>query len=559
MLLITIDTWRWDHVGAAGRGAVVTPVLDRLASEGLYVRQAQSPCPLTTPAHATIMTGLVPYRHGIRDNAHFTLVPGVKTLAEAMRDGGYATWAVISGAPLKKDRGLARGFESYDDTGLDKEDVQGFVPAQRPAPETNARAVALLRSAAETRPVFLWVHYYDVHYPYKPPEPFRSSYPRNPYAGEVAYVDFEIGQLLDAAFERSPRWVVVVTGDHGEGLRDHGELTHGLTLYESTIEVPLIVWPRPAGVTVPTAPVGLVDVTPTLCQLAGVAGPPCDGKDILGPIPSDRWLCSESSTSTLAFGLNPILAMRRGDRIWIHHGAEEVYDLAADAGQREDVSKQEASFIAEASRHMPELFGSDPLASILAPTLTPSSEEVAALRSLGYVGGSVPKSASELTAMDIREFVPQYMSFMKATAAFDDKRYQEAYELTKAFVDAYPRAPKGQRELGLICVALKDAEQAGRAFTAAVELDPTDADSFVNLGSLAVLRGDRVAARGLYERAIALREDFPEAHLNLGLITLDGPEFAAVAVPHLKRFLELSPQDPDAPKVRAELAKRGAS
>jgi hypothetical protein len=166
VLLVTIDTWRWDHVGASGRGKVATPHLDRLAAEGTYLARVQTTCPLTTPAHATILTGLTPRAHGIHDNQHFVLAPSAVTLAERFQRAAYDTGAFVSGAPLRRAYGLDRGFGTYDDQGLALEALDRSAPPSRRAGETTARALAWLGSRAPGRPSFLWVHYYDPHEPY---------------------------------------------------------------------------------------------------------------------------------------------------------------------------------------------------------------------------------------------------------------------------------------------------------------------------------------------------------------------------------------------------------
>jgi arylsulfatase A-like enzyme len=238
ILLVTIDTWRWDHIGVSGQRKVETPNLDRLAAEGAYVRRLQSTCPLTTPAHASLLTGLLPREHGIRDNQHFSLAPGIETLAQTFKESGYRTGAVISGAPLRRTYGLDRGFDAYEDSGLGVEGDNAFTPYSRPANAATDLALAWLRVQPADAPVLLWVHYYDPHWPYTPPDPFRDRYAATPYAGEVAFVDAQLGRLIETVRGDGRRdWIVAATGDHGEGLGDHGESTHGILLYGSTIDV----------------------------------------------------------------------------------------------------------------------------------------------------------------------------------------------------------------------------------------------------------------------------------------------------------------------------------
>ncbi|MEJ2581979.1 MAG: sulfatase, partial [Acidobacteriota bacterium] len=243
ILLITLDTTRADSVGFES-DAVETPALDALADRGTRFAQAWATVPMTLPSHTSMMTGLYASQHGIRENSRF-LADDRVVLAERLRDAGYSTAAFVSGYPLKRRFGLARGFDHYDDD-------MGAGNAERAAGPTTDRALSYLASNPGG-PLFVWVHYFDPHEPYAPPEPFRSAYPSSPYLGEIAYMDQELGRLIDAFEEhgggRNQR--IMAVGDHGEGLGDHGEMLHGNLLYGSVMRVPMVA----AGAGIPVGEV----------------------------------------------------------------------------------------------------------------------------------------------------------------------------------------------------------------------------------------------------------------------------------------------------------------
>jgi arylsulfatase A-like enzyme len=233
ILLVTLDTTRWDAIGPEARGAR-TPGFDALAARGLRFRQAYATAPETLPSHASMLTGLYPAGHGVRENARY-LAPAHPVAAEKLRAGGYRTAAFVSSFVLARRFGLARGFEHYDDALPERR-------SERSARETTDRALAWLEGGAGREPLFLWVHYFDPHAPYEPPEPYRSRHPRSPYLGEVEAMDEQLGRLVAALEGRSRGPVaIVVASDHGEGLGDHGEAQHGNLVYQSTMLVPVVI------------------------------------------------------------------------------------------------------------------------------------------------------------------------------------------------------------------------------------------------------------------------------------------------------------------------------
>jgi arylsulfatase A-like enzyme len=279
ILLITLDTTRADRLGSYGYAGAATPNLDRLASEGVRFARALSPVPLTLPAHATLLTGRQPFTHGVRNNGHFTLPEDVPTLASVLSTRGYDTAAFVSSFVLDRQFGLATGFTHYDAT-LDEARPGAAVSLEleRRGDRTVAAARAWLadRARQAQRPYFLWVHLYDPHEPYAAPSPYRERFAGRDYDGEVAFADALVGELLEASgYASGAPPLVVVASDHGESLGEHGESTHGLFVYDETQRVPLIVtWPRVLSPRVVETPVRLLDVAPTVADLAAEATRP---------------------------------------------------------------------------------------------------------------------------------------------------------------------------------------------------------------------------------------------------------------------------------------------
>src|SRR5262249_28331086 len=275
VLLVTIDTLRADHVGAYGSTAGLTPTLDRLAREGVPFEHAYAHVPLTLPSHTSPLTALYPTQHGGHDNGAFR--PGdLPTLATALQSAKYRTAAFVGAFVLDARFGLNRGFDTYDDrlagSSADLEVVQ------RTAEQVLEPAFQWIQgnhqSPITNQPFFAWVHLYDPHEPYAAPEPYRSRYTTDPYAGEVAYTDASLGSFLERlrANGHLSNTLVVVAADHGESLGDHGERTHGLFAYDATLRVPLVMWAPPRlAPAVATFPARLVDVAPTILDLVGAA------------------------------------------------------------------------------------------------------------------------------------------------------------------------------------------------------------------------------------------------------------------------------------------------
>jgi arylsulfatase A-like enzyme/Flp pilus assembly protein TadD len=350
-VLVTIDTLRADRLGCYGSPDVATPHLDRIARDGAFFPQAAVAVPLTRPSHVTLLTGLDPAEHGIRDNVSPALAPHVPTLATVLEGAGFRTAAFVSSVVLSAQSGLNRGFGTYSDRfEVGADDARFLNAIQRRGDGPTAEAVAWLEAQREGR-FFLWLHLYDPHDPYEPPEPYASRYRDRPYDGEVAFSDELVGRLDAALTRRGLReeTLLVVTSDHGEGLGEHGESVHGFFVYQSTIRVPLLL--RGTGITPgarPAVTARAVDLVPTVLDLLAVPSPPGGrftgrslartlGGETLGEQPA----YGESLLPLLHYGWSGLRTLREGRWKYIHAPRPELYDLQGDPGELKNLADAE--------------------------------------------------------------------------------------------------------------------------------------------------------------------------------------------------------------------------
>jgi choline-sulfatase len=398
VVLVTIDTLRADRLGAYGHAAAATPHLDRIAGEGVLAADASAHVPLTRPSHVTLFTGRLPTEHGIRDNVSPAVLPDVPVLAQLFRDAGFRTAAFVSSVVLSSESGLDRGFESYSDRFAGGSDDARFLSsAQRRGDQTLDEAVQWLEANRAGR-LFLWVHLYDPHDPYEPPEPYLSRYADRPYDGEVAWSDELVGRL-DAALARlglGGQALLVVTSDHGEGLGDHGEALHGFFTYQTTLRVPLILrGPGLARGKRLSGLIGLVDLFPTLLDLAGVpppAGIRLGGTSFAatargGPSVPEAPLYAESLVPLLHFGWSDLRVVRDGRWKYVQAPRPELYDLQADPGERTNLLAAEPARAEAFRKGLARFLAAEREASPPGAAGGISTELLERLGALGYVGG----------------------------------------------------------------------------------------------------------------------------------------------------------------------------
>ena len=523
LLFVSLDTVRADHLGAYGAGAAETPALDALARAGVLFEHAQSAVPLTLPAHATMMSGLLPPLHGVHNNGAEQFPASLDTLATVLQAAGYRTGAFIGGFVLDHRFGLARGFDTYDDE-IPRAAAGADIEAERSGAEVTDRALRWLQRA-DSRPFFLWVHLYDAHAPYNPPEPWRGRHASSLYDGEIAFVDSQVGRLLEALDRSGARaqTVVAVAGDHGEALGEHGERTHGLLLYEPTLRVPLIVRSArlPAGRKV-REPVGLVDVAPTLAGLLGrrFAGP-TDGRDLSAallagrePPPYDLYAETEYPRY---FGWSPLFALRRAERKYIAAPRAELYDLGADPGEATNLVAGGGAPTEELAGRLTELRS----AKALAPTLAADdAESRARLASLGYVGGAGQGATESDGLPDPKEQIGLFRDLEDARDLIARGAPRRARAILERLAAADPRNPIFRGTLAKALRDLGDGEAAIRHYRAAAESGGGDPEAWYNLGVALQEAGRRDEARQALRTAVTLRPQYSEARNVLGLCAL---------------------------------------
>ena len=523
LLLVTIDTVRADHLGAYGYAAAETPNLDRLAREGVRFDQASSAVPLTLPSHATILSGLLPPHHGLRNNGGGRLPEGDATLATRLSAAGYRTAAFVGAFVLDHRFGLNRGFETYDDEVPRDPDAPGALEAERPGSVVVDRALAWL-SQSDSRPFFAWVHHYDAHAPNDPPEPFRSRHRDALYDGEIASVDFQVGRLLEgiAREGKAASTIVAVAADHGEALGEHGELTHGFLLYEPTLHVPLILrGPRLSAGRVVRTPVSLVDLAPTLEGL--LALPPgsgkLDGRDLSGSLlsgkePAAADLYAESEYPRV-FGWSGLSALRRRGLKFIEAPKPELYDLAADRKEEKNLLAP-GSVRSDLSARIAEFRSGE-----RAPEATPAagrSEEAAKLASLGYLSGSPSKSAGKAVELrDPKDMVTAFQQFEKAHWELVGGQPRQAQ---KKLLDLVAHDPGNSVFLDSLARSYRQAGDLSRAiqyYRRAVAAAPEDPDGRYDLA--VTLQEAGRTTESLHEIEETLRRDSsrPEALDVLGI------------------------------------------
>lgn len=586
VILITIDTLRADSVGFAGNTRVKTPFLDSLAARGLVFRNAHAHNVITLASHVNILTGLYPFQHGVRENAGYKLDPRHQTVATMLRRAGFATGAFVGAFPLDSRFGLNQGFDTYDDNyGKGSATVDFVVQERRAAAVLDAAARWWGAHAGQKR--FMWVHLYDPHAPYAPPEPFLSEYRKTPYLGEIAYVDDSLAKSIGPILAADPGALVVVTADHGEAMGDHGEATHGLFAYESTLKIPLVV----AGHGTPhrsvTTFVRHVDIVPTILEATAVAGPPgLPGASLLAPNPAAHDSYFESLSASLNRGWAPLTGIIHNDLKYIDLPVAELYDLPRDPREVHNLREDRRRDVEEARRLLAPLAGATQARGAI------SSEEAARLRSLGYVSGSAaprthytaaddPKNLISLDtrmhdAVDaferndpvralqlarevvaarpdmaagrellafmlqqndrIAEAIQELKSMVGSGSASDDNLAQLALLLSQtghageAVKLLEPRAASGDADLvNTYGVALSDAgrpEEAERQFQHVIAIDPNNAPALQNLGIAALKKGDPAKAEANLLRALELNPRLPLALNTLGVIYAQNNDFA---------------------------------
>ena len=536
VLLITVDTLRADRLGCYGAGRVATPAMDALAAEGVRFEHAYAQVPITLPSHAVILTGTYPMYNGVRDFTSHGIPAGVGLMAEAFKRQGYQTAGFVSSFVLDSTWGFGRGFETYDDH-FDPRQFETLSPGniQRRASETVDRLLAWLRArpegASEARPFFVWLHLYDPHSSYNPPEPFRTRYAGRLYDGEVAYTDSQLARLFSELRKTGTydRALIVLLSDHGESLGEHGEDEHGFFIYNSTLHVPMIFkLPRgQSSARVVQQPVGTIDVAPTLLELLRLRDPlsrQFQGSSlaslILGKVPlSDRVVYSESYYPRDSFGWAPLSSIANGRVRYIEAPRPEIYDLTQDAGETRNLIGQrraDSEALRAELQNFERRYGAK-VETARGPAL--STETLEKLKSLGYVAYSAPAPASPGEDLaDPKDKISTLRQILTAADQTRLRRFSEADRLLSEIAGSEPELYVVPFQRGENFLAWKKPDRAIAEFKKSLSRNPAFVQAALGLGRAHFLLGQDEQAALALQVALDLSPDDFRAHLALSKV-----------------------------------------
>ena len=534
LLLITIDTLRADHLSCNGAQNVATPNLDRLAADGVNFTRARSPVPLTLPSHASILTGNYPPTHGIRDNASSRLADSQRTLTEALQASGYETAAFLGSFVLDRRFGLAQGFETYDDQVAKAPEMLENLEAERNAGAVLDAFESWLSARSGDSPFFAWLHFYDPHAPYLPPEPFANRFQGDPYAGEVAYVDQMVGRVLATLEDRDMlrEMVVGIVGDHGEGLGEHGERTHSLLIYNSTLHVPMILFAPgqiEAGSRVESL-VRTIDLAPTLLELVGHQQEFGEGQSLV-PLIGKGGEDSESREADLIhaayseslyaqrnLGWSSVLGLETGTHRLILGPDPELYDLLVDPEEQHDLAEARPELIEELNLLFDQM-ALEPVGErgeSKIPAMDP--EIVEQLRSLGYLSGS--SASSRVIGKDgevnPRKFIGDWERIEEGLRYYAQDDYANAAERFEAVLRVHPETPLLYEYLGSCYERSGKADEAEKVYRSALDMGLESSEFHLGLARISMEKGDSRAAEDELLNAIELDPLSVVAHHTLG-------------------------------------------
>lgn len=595
VLLITVDTLRADHVGCYGARNVKTPAMDALAAGGTRFDNALTCVPITVPSHAAILSGTYPPWNGVRDFTSPPLRSNVGLLAEAFKRHGYATAAFVSAFVLDSSWGLSRGFETYDDQ-FDARQFETRNPGnvQRRAGETVDRVLAWFKThepRGAASPFFVWLHLYDPHSPYDPPEPFHTQYKGHLYDGEIAYADSQLGRLFDYMRQTGnyDKSLIVLLADHGESLGEHGEDEHGFFIYRSTLRVPLLVkLPRgEAAGRVFSTPVSTVDVAPTLLELVHLQDPlsrQFQGISLaawlVGKPPEDAGpVYAETLYPRDSFGWSPLRAITTPRFEYISAPHPELYDGAADPAQKHNIYDRHGADAASLRDHLQAFERRYTIATPGAnPAAALSPDKVEKLRSLGYVAYSAPPTTGKETNLpDPKDRLQVFKSilhaedlaaaghidrsdavlnslrgqepnlylipFMLGENAAKAQRWADAEKNLLASVKLNPTFDQAVMALARATFAEGKLEQSRTWLELALSQNPNNFLAHHGLGLVEQAEHHEAEAQLNFEAALKEKPDYPPSLQGLGITLVDARRYGD-AVPRLEAAASLGADDP---------------
>lgn len=557
LLLITLDTFRADYLGVNGASEVLTPHLDALARGGVNFTRARAPVPLTLPSHASILTGTYPPGHGVRDNGSFRLADERLTLAEVLGESGYATAAFVASFVLDRRFGLAQGFAVYDDQITSDPAMLESLEAERGGEDVLAAFTQWLEERHDPGPFFAWLHLFDPHAPYLPPEPFRSRYAGNPYAGEIAYTDQVVGRIVEALESRQllDSTIVAVVGDHGEDLGEHGETTHALLIYNSTLHVPLIL--RAPGLLPEGVQFGelvrIIDLAPTLLDLLGLPADFGEGASLRPAIvsraaddsrPPDpaRSAYSESLYAQLNLGWSPLYGLEAGDFHLILAPESELYALADDPAESINLASTLPEPLGQMRSELLQILKNDLHRDPAVASVIAEPAAVDKLRSLGYLSASRPSRSPTRSArpVDPKTRIAVWERLQLAMAQFGGGDFRAAAVTLQEVLASERDIPLLYEYLGSSFMRLEEWSKAEKVYRRALERGIESAALRIDLGLIHAQRGDLPGAEQEFLAALSLDELSVAAHYRLaGLYR--SRQHHGKAIEHYRQALAVNP------------------
>jgi arylsulfatase A-like enzyme/Tfp pilus assembly protein PilF len=586
VVLISIDTCRADYLSCYGYPRKTTPNIDAVADNSIIFENVISPVPLTLPAHASMLTGTIPPYHGVHDNFHYWLGSSNITLAETLKENGFTTAAIISAFVMDSQFGLNQGFDTYYDR-FDRK-VNQPEASERPGRQTSLLAQNWLDQHKD-RKFFLFLHYYDPHTKYEPPEPFASKFADNLYAGEIAYTDYCIAQVIQKLKDSGlfDSTLLIITGDHGEMLDEHHEQEHGYFIYQSAIKVPLIFkLPQQNKSQKIKDIVSLIDIVPTICRLLNIQPPSqVQGKD-LSPYFSgnhkpaeQRYLYCESLTST-KYGCNPLLGMISEGWKYIQTTRPELYNTAKDHA--------ESINLIEKHPHRARIL-QDQIKQVLEQSIPTADSDGKApmdektrkrLESLGYVAAAVSENFQfDQSKDDPKDLIDFHLDSINVNNLISQKKYDQAeilckellskqpdfYEICNSMVriafergdkekslafalkslELNPNQPYIHTNVAVTLTELNKLDQAIEHFNESLRLNPNQIGVHFGIANIFKQQGKLEQAAEIYRKVLQSRPNAAAAHNNLGKILLLQGKYEQAAA-HCIKAIQINPQLPEA-------------
>jgi len=524
LLIITVDTLRADHIGIYGYEKNETPNMDALGRNGVFFYQAFCHVPLTLPSHCTLFTGTLPLFHGVRDNGYRLPAFNI-TLAQIMKENGYQTAAFVGAFPLDSRFGLDNGFDVYDDSYGSKNIVRDLSFIERKAEEVNSRAIDWITKNKDKK-FFIWIHYFDPHTPYDPPLPYSHSYAGREYDGEIAYTDAVIGELIEKLdqLQLTDHTITILTSDHGEGLGDHNEITHGIFVYDSTLRVPLIfhnpkILPKNRVV---SEQVGLFDIMPTVLDLLGIAkNPEIQGKSFKSAIfeeksSQDKAVYIESVAAMMDRNWAPLQGIRTEEWKYIDAPIPELYNVKSDPKEETNFVEKKSEVTAFLKKKLQDeikKFSSSHFSYIMKTEI--DKKTIEKLMSLGYITGR--KIEGETARPDPKTMIEMDNIFNAAIIASETGKFEAARKLYKQVLDMQPSFTMGYEYAAYNYYKMGKIKEAINLLEKAVKLKLMSNSLLARLGLYYQEAGKIGNSIDILERVTQQDDNYAEAFNYLGV------------------------------------------